>query len=262
VRRLLLLALMLTLIVPLGCASKGWKVLLRVGPGRVETTPAGSRISVIVAVTNAEGQYPDADMVVTLTNKVDSVSTTVTVPANKGTWMGFLFYTDGRAWPTSDVEATAVTPEGKTFSTKRHYDAGGTPWPGPATSFVLDSANRQVVMTVGAVSGAKAYRFWLSRGTAVFDITWGSAFRSAPYADTLSLDSLASGQLYSLWGMATNLDMPALKEGPAALKNVPALATQTLAGGGQFTGLLAGGRPLPFVPSPAEPGKLQARSAD
>ncbi len=261
-RRLLLFGLMLTFIVPLGCTSKGWKVLLRVGTGRVETTPEGSRVSVLVAVTNAEGQYPDADMVVTLTNMTDSVSTTVTVPANKGTWMGFIFYTDGRVWPTSDVEATAVTPEGKTISAKRHYDEGRTPLPGPATSFVLDSANQQVVMTVGAVSGAKAYRFWLSRGTAAFDIEWGSAFRITPYADTLSLDSLASGQLYSLWGMATNLDMPALKEGPAALKNVPTLATQTLSSGGQFTNPSVAGRPCPAVPSPAEPGILQARSTD
>lgn len=261
-RKLLLLALMLTLVVPLGCTSKGWKVLLRVGAGRVETTPEGSRISVIVAVTDAEGHYPDADMVVTLTNKIDSVSTTVTVPANKGTWMGFLFYTDGRAWPTSDVEATAVTPQSKTISAKQHYEAGGTPLPGPATSFVLDSANRQIVMTVGAVNGARAYRFWLSRGTGVFDIAWGSTFRSTPYADTLSPDSLASGELYTLCGLATNLDMPALKEGPAALKNVPALATQTLSTDGQFHNLLAAGRPLSALPSPAGPGTLQARSTE
>jgi len=262
VRKLLLLALMLTLVVPLGCTTKGWKVLLRVGAGKVETTPEGSRISVLVAVTDAEGQYPDADMVVTLTNKTDGVSTTAAVPANKGTWMGWIFYTDGRVWPTSDVEATAVTPEGKTISAKRHYDAGGTPLPGPATSFELDSANRQVVMTVGAVNGAKSYRFWLGRGTEVFDIAWSSAFRITPYADTLSLDSLSSGQLYTLWGLATNLDMPALKEGPAALKDVPALATQTLSSGGQFTNPLAAGLPRPAVPSPAEPGVLQARSAE
>jgi hypothetical protein len=262
VRKLLLLASMLTLIVPLGCASKEWKVLLRVGAGEVETTPDGSRVSVLVAVTNAEGEYPDADMAVTLTNKSDGVSTTVTVPANKGTWMGWIFYTDGRVWPTSDIEATAVTPEGKTISAKQHYAAGGTPLPNPTTSLELDTANRQVVMTVGAVSGAESYRFWLGRGTAVFDIAWSSAFRSTPHADTLSLDSLSSGQLYTLWGLATNLDMPALKDGPAALKNVPALATQTLASGGEFTNPLARGRFQPRVPVTAVPGVLQASSAE
>jgi hypothetical protein len=56
--------------------------------------------------------------------------------------------------------------------------------------------------------------------------------------------------------------MPALKEGPAALKNVPALATQTLSTDGQFHNLLAAGRPLPALPSPAGPGTLQARSTE
>ena len=261
-RRLLFAALACTLIAPLGCTSKGWKVQLRVGPGSVEATPEGSRISAFVAVTNAEGQYPDTDLVVTVTNKVDGVSTTVAVPANKGTWMGFLFYTDGRVWPTSDVEATVVTPEGKAISAKRHYDAGGTPLPSPATSFALDSTNRQVVMTVGSVTGAKSYRFWLSRGTALFDIGWGSPFRTTPYTDTLSYDSLQSGQLYTLCGLATNLDMPALKDGPAALTSVPTLATQTLATGGQFNNLSVAGSPRPFAESPAEPGILQARSTE
>jgi hypothetical protein len=246
----------------LGCTSREWKVLLRVGPGEVETTPEGSRVSVLVAVTDAEGAYPDSGMTVTLTNKSDGVSTTVTVPANKGTWTGWIFYTDGRVWPTSDIEATAVTPEDKTISAKQHYAAGGTPLPGPATSFELDSANRQVIMTVGAVSGAKAYRFWLGRGTAVFDIAWSSAFRSAPYADTLSFDSLSSGQPFTLWGLATNLDMPALKDGPAALKDVPALATQTLTSGGEFTNPLARGQFQPRVPVTAVPGVLQASSAE
>jgi len=40
-RRLMLAVLMLTLTVPLGCTSRGWKVQLRVGPGRVEATPGG-----------------------------------------------------------------------------------------------------------------------------------------------------------------------------------------------------------------------------
>ncbi len=261
-RKLLLLALMLTLVLSLGCASKGWKVLLRLGAGKVETTPDGSRVSVLVAVTNTEGEYPDADLDVTLTNKSDGVSTTVTVPANKGTWTGWIFYTDGRVWPTSDIEATAVTPEGKTISAKSHYAADGTPLPGPATSFELDTANQQVVMTVGAVSGAKSYRFWLGRGTATFDIAWSSTFRSTPYADTLSLDSLSSGQLYTLWGLATNLDMPALRDGPAALKDVPALATQTLASGGEFTNPLAVGRLRPSVPLTAVPGVLQTITAE
>jgi len=262
VRKLLLLVSILTLVVPLGCASKEWKILLRVGAGRVETTPDGSRVSVLVAVTNTEGEYPDADLDVTLTNKSDGVSTTVTVPANKGTWMGWIFNTDGRVWPTSDIEATAVTPEGKTISAKGHYAADATSLPEPITSFELDSTNQQVVMTVGAVNGARSYRFWLGRGAAVFDIAWSSAFRSTPYADTLSLDSLSSGQLYTLWGLATNLDMPALKDGPAALKNVPALATQTLASGGEFTNPLAVGRLRPSVPVTAVPGVLQAISAE
>lgn len=261
-RKLLLLALMLALIVPLGCASKGWKVLLRVGAGDVQTTPEGSRVSVLVAVTDADGQYPDADVVVTLTNKTDDVSTKVTVPANKGTWMGFIFYTDGRVWPTSDIEATAVTPEDKTISAKRHYDAGGTPLAGPATSYELDSVNRQLVMTVAAASGAKSYRLWLGRGNEVFNIAWGSTYHAAPYADTLALDSLTSGESYSVWGIATNLDMPALKEGPAALKNVPALATQSISNGGTFHYPSARGLPGHASPVPAVPGTLQARSAE
>lgn len=261
-RRLLLLASMLTLVVPLGCTSKGWKVLLRVGAGKVETTPDGSRVSVLVAVTDTEGEYPDADLDVTLTNKSDGISTTVTVPASKGTWMGWIFYTDGRVWPTSDIEATVVTPENKTISARQHYTAGGTPLPEPATSFALDSTNQAVVVTIGAVSGAESYRFWLGRGTAVFDIAWSSAFRSTPYADTLPLDSLSSGQLYALWGLTTNLDMPALKDGPAALKKIPDLATQTLASGGEFTNPLATGRPRPCVPVSAASGVLQAISAE
>jgi len=197
-------------------------------------------------------------VVVTLTNKVDSVSTMVTVPANKGTWMGFLFYTDDRVWPTSDVEATIAAPDGKIISAKRHYDAGGMPLPAPAASFGLDSTNRQVVMTIGAASGAKAYRVWLCRSSALFDIAWGGAFRMTPHTDTLSLDSLGSGQVYTLCGLATNFDMPGLKDGPAALKNLPTLATQTLATGGQFNNLLVAGSPRPAAPSPAEPGILQS----
>jgi len=78
----------------------------------------------------------------------------------------------------------------------------------------------------------------------------------------LSLDSLDSGQLYTLCGLATNFDMPALKDGPAALKNLPTLAIQTLATGGQFNNLLVAGSPRSAVPSPAEPGILQARSIE
>ena len=72
-RKLLFAALIITLAVPMGCTPKGWKLRLRVGTGRVETTPEGSRIAVLVAVTDAAGQYPDADVEVTVTNKVDDV---------------------------------------------------------------------------------------------------------------------------------------------------------------------------------------------
>lgn|GEM_PF-5957592 len=63
-------------------------------------------------------------------------------------------------------------------------------------------------------------------------------------------------------GLATNLDMPALKDGPAALTSVPTLATQTLVTGGQFNNLSVAGSPRPFAESPAEPGILQARSTE
>jgi hypothetical protein len=90
----------------------------------------------------------------------------------------------------------------------------------------------------------------------------GGAFRTTSYTDTLSLDSLGSGQPYTPCGLATSFDMPALKDGPAALKNLPTLATQTLATGGQFNNLLVAGSPRPAASSPAEPGILQAFSIE
>jgi hypothetical protein len=260
------MALMFTCLVALStfaCKRAGWQVRLWVGTGRVEGTPDGSRVATVVAVTNSEGAYPDTDMVVNVKVTGEASSTNLSIPANKGVWSGWIYYTDGHVWPTSDIEATTTTPEGKEISAKRHYTSGGTPLDFPATQATLDTVARQVVCSIESVPGGVSYRFWLGRGGETFNIAWGSSFEKSPFAFNVPFDSLAAGQDYTMWGLADNFDMPAIKDGPAGLNALPENVRSSLGRGPQFTlpGRLAT-HAAELMPDRRMPGAIGSWAAD
>jgi|GEM_PF-2238731 len=258
--------LILTCLVSLStfaCKRAGWQVRLWVGTGRVEGTPDGSRVATVVAVTTSEGAYPDTDMVVNVKVAGEASSTNLSIPANKGIWSGWIYYTDDRVWPTSDIEATTTTPEDKEISTKRHYPSGGTPIDYPATHATLDTIARQVVCSIESVPGGVSYRFWLGRGEETFSVAWGSSFEKSPFAYSVPFDSLSGGPDYTLWGLADNFDMPAIKAGPDGLKALPEKIRSSLGQGPQFT--LPGRRAasaVGLIPERTAPGAISALPAE
>jgi len=262
VRTVALLLAGLVALMTLACKHAGWQVRLWVGTGRVEGTPDGSRVATVVAVTNSDGAYPDTNMVVNV-RVGEASSTYLSIPANKRVWSGWIYYTDGRVWPTSDIEATTTTPEGKEISAKRHYTSGGTPLDYPATHAAIDTVARQVAYSIESVPGGVSYRFWFSRGEETFNTAWGTSFETSPFAFNVPFDSLATGQDYTMWGLADNFDMPAIKDGPAGLNALPENIRSSLGLGPQFTlpGRLAA-NPARLMPEHRTPGSINALSAE
>jgi hypothetical protein len=263
VKKLLLLALVVACLAPLACKKKDWRVRLWVGPGEVETTPDGSRVAVLVAITDPDGHYPDTALSVKVTNRNDGVYTTVAIPANRGYWMGWLYYTDGRVWPTSEIEASAEVPGGGSVNERQDHTSGGTTLSGPPMDLAVDTTGGRAVITIGTVDDGESYRCWLSRGDAPFDIAWGSDFHRTAFTDTVPLDTLASGEAYYVWALANDFDMTAVKAGPAALDHVGSSVRSSLGRGPQFTNPLSLGRAAqPPTRHAAAPGALVAQPAD
>ncbi|MBN2537351.1 hypothetical protein JXB37_03635 [candidate division WOR-3 bacterium] len=233
-KKLLVLLLVAAAALTLTCGRKGWRIWLRVGQGRVEGTSLGSRVAVFVGVTDDDGLYPVDDVPVTLENLADGVTIPLTVKALK-TWSGWVYYNDSRVWPESDIEATCESPGPTTITDSRHYGGGAAALDYPALELELDTLAREVRIGIAAVAGARAYRLWLGRYDDPFNRAWSSGLSDSPFADTVPLDTLQTGQQYTLWGLVSNLDLVALEADPTALKSLPANALLSLGKGPELT---------------------------
>jgi hypothetical protein len=218
----------------LSCLNlKTWELNVRFGRGRVEGKPDGSMLAYFLAIRDPDDATADSGASVL----VDWEGLTNPVRVTQGStpfYAGWLFHTDLRTFPRVEVVTTFETPEGDTVDERRSYTGNEPLLDYP--ELTVDTSAGVVIVSIGPVDGAASYLMRVTTGDDAFQSSeWRSEYRGTAFTDTIPAGTFTSGQVYRLWGVVGNIDMPAIQANPEQMPELPVSFAYTQSQGPSFT---------------------------
>lgn len=210
-----------------------WKLNVRFGRGRVEGKPDGSMLAYFLAIRDPDDAVVDSGASV-LVDWEGLVSPVRVTQGSSPLYAGWLFHTDLREFPRVEVVTTFETPEGDTVDDRSRFTGNEPLLDYPVLT--VDTAGGAVIASIGSVDGAASYLMRVTQGDDPFEASaWRTTNRGTAFTDTIPAGTLTPGQVYRLWGVVANIDIPAIHANPEQLPELPVSFAHSEGQGPSFT---------------------------